>query len=403
MPVKKISSDNWHKEVLESDKPVVVAFFHDQCKYSKKVESILGEVSEVYDDVKFTKLKINTRANHHLADYHGILRIPTLKFFSEGSAVGELVGYFPKNELVEAIDRRLKKLDKYLENSTDLEQFMMIEIVQSGVEGIYYSPEYWNAAKKKAREIIQERDGISFSTLAQEIKVEEEDAEKIARECADEMESIQIEDNIVGKPEAEKAEYEGKLIPKEEKAAIEEIEEEIGKKPKLEIEERKTIRLNLMDAWVSDISPIGDMRHLQELNIGATNVSDISPLANLKELRVLNAGATDISDLTPLQNLTKLSELYLWETNVSDLSPLKNLENLEVLHLWNTNVSDITPLKNLTELREIDLRNTNISNIKPLENLHNLEKLDIRDTEVNWRSETAQKLVEERDVKVQFD
>ena len=46
-----------------------------------------------------------------------------------------------------------------------------------------------------------------------------------------------------------------------------------------------------------------------------------------------------MSDLTPLKELTHLEELWLSNTPVSDLTPLTGLTHLRVINLLNTPVS----------------------------------------------------------------
>jgi len=47
-----------------------------------------------------------------------------------------------------------------------------------------------------------------------------------------------------------------------------------------------------------------------------------------------------VTDLTPLAQLTHLEDISLTYTPVNDLAPLANLTNLRELHLDDTSVSD---------------------------------------------------------------
>ena len=64
------------------------------------------------------------------------------------------------------------------------------------------------------------------------------------------------------------------------------------------------------------------------------------------------------SDLTPLANLKSLQQLGISDTPVSDLTPLANLKNLYAIDLRDMSVSDLTPLANLNSLEWLDLRGT---------------------------------------------
>ncbi|MBC8356691.1 MAG: hypothetical protein H8E66_32345 [Planctomycetes bacterium] len=57
---------------------------------------------------------------------------------------------------------------------------------------------------------------------------------------------------------------------------------------------------------------------------------------------------TPVLDLTPLANLKSLQELCLWDTPVTDLTPLANLKSLKWLDLSDTQVSE----EQFTKLRQ---------------------------------------------------
>ena len=70
---------------------------------------------------------------------------------------------------------------------------------------------------------------------------------------------------------------------------------------------------------IKDITPIGELKHLQYLEIFSTDTVDISPLANCTELIDLNLSAMkSVTDLSPLDGLTKLERF--WGTRMYGLS-----------------------------------------------------------------------------------
>ena len=70
---------------------------------------------------------------------------------------------------------------------------------------------------------------------------------------------------------------------------------------------------------IKDITPIGELKHLQYLEIFSTDTVDISPLANCTELIDLNLSAMkSVTDLSPLDGLTKLERF--WGTRMDGLS-----------------------------------------------------------------------------------
>ena len=62
---------------------------------------------------------------------------------------------------------------------------------------------------------------------------------------------------------------------------------------------------------IRDLSPIGNLEHLQYLELFMLHVTDISPLANCMELLDLNLSTCPyITDLTPLDSLQKLERFW---------------------------------------------------------------------------------------------
>ena len=90
---------------------------------------------------------------------------------------------------------------------------------------------------------------------------------------------------------------------------------------------------------VRDISPVGRLTGLVDLQLGETSVTDLSPLAELVSLRRIAASDTPIYNVEPLAQLTNLVKLELGNTEVSDLAPLSNLKKLQVLEVRGTKVS----------------------------------------------------------------
>ena len=70
--------------------------------------------------------------------------------------------------------------------------------------------------------------------------------------------------------------------------------------------------LILADNWrITDITPIGNLKHLQYLELFVTGAEDLSPLANCTELLDLNLSYDrKVTDLSPLDGLTKLERFW---------------------------------------------------------------------------------------------
>ncbi len=103
--VKEIENmEEFEKEVLKSEKPVIVDFWAEWCPPCKILLPIIEELAKEYEGrVKF--VKVNIEKANEIAMLFGVQAIPTLIFFEGGSAVEKIVGALPKEELKKIIAR----------------------------------------------------------------------------------------------------------------------------------------------------------------------------------------------------------------------------------------------------------------------------------------------------------
>ena len=79
--VKKVTTDTFRKDVIESDKPVVVDFWAEWCGPCKKLSPILEEVAEELDG-QVTVAKVNVDEERNLGAMFQIMSIPCLLYTS---------------------------------------------------------------------------------------------------------------------------------------------------------------------------------------------------------------------------------------------------------------------------------------------------------------------------------
>ena len=98
--VVDVFESNFEFEVLaySQNRPVVVDFWAEWCRPCKALTPMLERLaSETEGSFRLAKLDVETNPN--LALQYGVHSIPTVKAFSQGQVVGELVGLQPENRL----------------------------------------------------------------------------------------------------------------------------------------------------------------------------------------------------------------------------------------------------------------------------------------------------------------
>ncbi len=107
MSLVYLNEENFQKEVVESNIPVIIDFYADWCGPCRMMAPVFEELSAEYEGkLKFTKL--NTDANQNLAMKYDISGIPALIIAKNGKEIDRIVGFAPKPMMKQQIDNILK-------------------------------------------------------------------------------------------------------------------------------------------------------------------------------------------------------------------------------------------------------------------------------------------------------
>lgn len=99
--VMHVSAQDFEKEVLKSEKPVIVDFWASWCSPCLMLAPVFEQLSSELTSMKFVKL--DTEVDPELAAKYNVMSIPTLIVFQRGKEVERLVGYMTKASLKEKL------------------------------------------------------------------------------------------------------------------------------------------------------------------------------------------------------------------------------------------------------------------------------------------------------------
>ena len=102
------TDQNFGKEVLKSETPVLVDFWAPWCQPCLMMAPVLDELSEeLKGKLKIGKLNTEILEHQSLAIQYQIQSIPNMKLFKNGKVVKEFIGLRPKEMIRQELEKEL--------------------------------------------------------------------------------------------------------------------------------------------------------------------------------------------------------------------------------------------------------------------------------------------------------
>jgi thioredoxin 1 len=98
----EVTTDNFQRDVLLSDKPVLIDFWAEWCGPCKRIAPIVDEIASEYNG-KLRVGKLDADAYGDIVSNLGIMSIPTLILFKNGEDIVRITGYRPKDKIMKDI------------------------------------------------------------------------------------------------------------------------------------------------------------------------------------------------------------------------------------------------------------------------------------------------------------
>ncbi len=103
MSALNINKENFQKEVMESEQPVLLDFWAPWCGPCRMVSPVIDQVAVEVKGVKVGKINVDEQPE--LAGQFGVMSIPTLVVMKNGKVVESVVGVRPKDQIIKMLEK----------------------------------------------------------------------------------------------------------------------------------------------------------------------------------------------------------------------------------------------------------------------------------------------------------
>ena len=101
-----VTDQSFEEVVIGAETPVLVDFWAEWCGPCKMIAPVLEEIATDLDG-QLTIGKLDVDNNQSTAMAYGVMSIPTLLLFKGGEPVDRIVGFQPKAQLMNRLQRHL--------------------------------------------------------------------------------------------------------------------------------------------------------------------------------------------------------------------------------------------------------------------------------------------------------
>ena len=101
MAIIHITTENFDKEVMQSDKSVLLDFYADWCGPCRMVAPTLEEIAGEREDITIGKINVDT--DPELAIRFQVSSIPLLVVMDKGQIVSKALGARPKQSILDML------------------------------------------------------------------------------------------------------------------------------------------------------------------------------------------------------------------------------------------------------------------------------------------------------------
>lgn len=102
MSVTELNKDNFEKEVMEANVPVLIDFWASWCGPCRMMSPVIDQIAEEMGE-KLKVCKVNVDENHELAEKYEIMTIPAFIVMKNGAEAGRTIGVQPKEDILKLI------------------------------------------------------------------------------------------------------------------------------------------------------------------------------------------------------------------------------------------------------------------------------------------------------------